>query len=148
MQTLFDEATRSTVLARIDRMQSGTAARWGKMNAEQMLAHLVQSLQMSSGELPTKSKRLPIRFFPLKQLIVYLLPFPKGAPTARELIPGANPGTVEENKRKLAQKITAFGALANATSWPEHPAFGRLSARAWGVLTYRHVDHHLRQFGV
>ncbi|MGH9801334.1 MAG: DUF1569 domain-containing protein, partial [Blastocatellia bacterium] len=31
---------------------------------------------------------------------------------------------------------------------PEHPAFGKLSTKDWGALTYKHMDHHFRQFGV
>jgi hypothetical protein len=148
MKTVFDDATRSGILARVGRVESGVKPQWGKMNAEQMLAHLHQALQMAVGELSTKPKKLPIRYFPLKQLIIYLVPFPKGAPTAPELIPGANAGTVEENKQRLAQSMAAFATRANATNWPEHPAFGHLTTRAWGVLVYRHMDHHLRQFGV
>jgi len=45
----------------------------------------------------------------------------------------------------LVDRLVARGR--EATPWPEHPAFGKLSRRAWGVLTYRHIDHHLRQFG-
>jgi hypothetical protein len=40
-----------------------------------------------------------------------------------------------------------------ATTPPEklgvvHPSFGRMRPRDWDVLQYRHLDHHLRQFGV
>ena len=38
--------------------------------------------------------------------------------------------------------------IKSDAEWQEHPAFGRLARRAWGVLAYRHLDHHLRQFGV
>jgi hypothetical protein len=44
--------------------------------------------------------------------------------------------------------VERFATGPRARTWPEHPAFGRLSASQWGVLAHRHVDHHLRQFGV
>jgi hypothetical protein len=40
------------------------------------------------------------------------------------------------------------GSVPRDFEWPEHPAFGRMSRRVWGVLGYRHLDHHFRQFGV
>lgn len=33
-------------------------------------------------------------------------------------------------------------------SWPPSRVFGRISGRSWGVLQHKHLDHHLRQFGV
>lgn len=135
------------MLGRIDRVSGGAKARWGKMNAEQMLGHLVESVRMGIGELSVRSKKLPIRYFPLKQLIVYWLPFPKGSPTAPELLPKET-GTADRSKGELARLLRLFAERANETQWPEHPAFGKLTTQAWGVLTYRHFDHHLRQFGL
>jgi hypothetical protein len=67
-------------------------------------------------------------------------------PTAEELLP-ADRGTVEDNKRELVRLIRTVGESTSRT-WPSHPAFGSLGRRGWGVLTWRHLDHHLRQFGV
>jgi len=145
MKTIFDGPSRSDILARIQRVSTEMKPRWGKMNAEGMLTHLVQSARMATGELVCTPRKLPIRYFPLKQLIIYLLPFPKGAPTARELVP-SEPGALERSKDDLSRLLEVVAAKAD--DWPEHPAFGRLTRRGWGVLTYRHFDHHLRQFGV
>jgi Protein of unknown function (DUF1569) len=147
MKTMFDDDVRRDIQSRIDRVTSDAPAQWGKMNSEQMLAHLTESLRMGTGELPVKSKRLPIRYFPLKQLILYVLPFPKGAPTAPELVP-PDRRTVEASKAELARLLSDFCSRRSQSQWPEHPAFGKLSTRQWGILTYRHFDHHLRQFGV
>lgn len=146
MKTLFDERHRNGLLTRIGRVTAESRPQWGKMNAEMMLAHLVASMRMAAGELPTKPKKLAIRFFPLRELLVYWLPWPKGVPTAEELLP-SDRGTVEDNKRELARLIAAVGG-SRSTTWPVHPAFGNLGRRGWGVLTWRHLDHHLRQFGV
>ena len=147
MKTMFDDAARGDILARIDRVTVDSRPRWGKMNVEMMLAHIHESMRMACGEVVTKPKHMPIRYFPLKQLIVYVLPFPKGAPTAPELLP-SDARTIEHSKTELARVLRAFAERASATEWPEHPAFGRMTKRAWGVLCYRHLDHHLRQFGV
>jgi hypothetical protein len=147
MKSMFNEAERGSMLTRIDRVASGAKPRWGKMNAEMMLAHLTESLRMAVGELSVKPKKLPIRHFPLKQLVIYWIPFPKGAPTAPELLPKET-GTVERNKQELARLLRVFADRGAETQWPDHPAFGKLTRQAWGVLVFRHFDHHLRQFGV
>jgi uncharacterized protein DUF1569 len=147
MNSMWNDEDRARTLARIARVGSDAKPKWGRMNADQMLAHLVQSLKMAVGEMPTKPKKLPLRYFPLKQLIVYLMPFPKGAPTATELLAG-DASSTEASKAELERLCAAFAKRRGERVWPEHPAFGMLSEQAWGVLSYRHFDHHLRQFGV
>ena len=117
------------------------------MNAGQMLSHLVQTLRMATGEMPTKSRRLPMRYPPLRQFIIYLMPFPKGVGTAKELMP-VDGVELAASRDDLHHLLEALARKQSERSWPEHPAFGRLSGREWGVLVYRHFDHHLRQFGV
>jgi hypothetical protein len=146
MKTAWQDSDRNNLLSRIERVNGSESARWGKMTAGGMLNHLAQSLRMAVGELPCKSKKLPIRYFPLKQLVIYAIPFPKGAPTAPEFLQGSDT-PAEQSKAEVQRLFTKF--LANrGKPWPEHPAFGTLTDNAWGVLVYRHFDHHLRQFGV
>ena len=145
MKSFFDVDVRAELMARVQKVTPESRAQWGKMNAEQMLMHLTQSLRMAVGELAVKSKKLPLRYPPLRQLVVYVLPWPKGSPTAPELIP-SNCESMENCKREIARLADVFAAHSGA--WPEHPAFGKLSRGGWGVLVRRHIDHHLRQFGV
>ena len=147
MKTLWDEPSRSELKGRLDHLQSNAGARWGRMNAPQMLIHLVDAMRMANGELKTAPKNLPIRYTPLKQLVVYWLPFPKGAPTAPELL-NQDLGDWAEGIANLRAQIDEFGARDPKAPWPEHPAFGTMTPKAWGVLGYRHIDHHLKQFGV
>lgn len=146
MKTLFDVDVREDIQARIGRVTPATQARWGAMNAERMLSHLAESLKMALGEVSCKPKRLPIRFFPLKQLLIYVVPFAKGLPTAPELLTGPL-APLDDLKSEIGELMTKFASRRDA-GWPDHPAFGKLSAQGWGVLTRRHFDHHLRQFGV
>jgi hypothetical protein len=118
------------------------------MNVTQMMAHLNDALRMAAGELPTAGKNTPFRRWPMKQLVVYVMPWPKGAPTAPELLARTDNLDLKAEKaefRVLAERLAAKSA---ADRWPEHPAFGSLTHKAWGVLKYRHTDHHLRQFQV
>ena len=88
--------------------------------------------------------------FPLKHLILYVLPFPKGAPTAPALKPELKPNAVasfEEEREALLELLERIGTGLREGVGPTHPLFGPLSWREWGVTTYKHADHHLRQFG-
>ena len=147
MKTLWDESSRRELKDRLEHLQGDAPARWGKMNAPQMVRHVVSAMQMANGELDTAQKNLPIRFPPLKQLVIYWLPWPQGSPTAPELL-NQEPGEWAEGIAQLRAQIDGFGARDRKAPWPIHPAFGKLTPKAWGVLTYRHIDHHLRQFGV
>jgi hypothetical protein len=147
MRSLWRVRDRHDLQARISRLSPSAPAKWGRMSAPEMVSHLVESLRMATGELPVASRRLPLRYPPLKQFIVYLMPFPKGVPTAPELkarVPGDWPSDV----RALSAAMDGCAGRPADGPWPHHPAFGKLSHRAWGVLAYRHIDHHLRQFGV
>ena len=86
MKTLYAEGRRRELEERLRRLTAGSTPRWGRFDAPKMVVHCADALRMALGKLPTESKRLPIRHPPLKQLFVYWLPWPKGAPTARELL--------------------------------------------------------------
>lgn len=148
MKTMWDAAAQREIRERIARLRPDRQGEWGRMSAQQMVCHLVESFRMALGDLKVSPKRLPIRYPPLKQLIVYAAPFPKNAPTAPELVVSATPRPFVEDVAQFQSSLDRFVARGQRGEWPEHPAFGRLSPRAWGVLAYRHVDHHLRQFGV
>jgi hypothetical protein len=147
MKTLWQEESRNELTSRLGRLSAESRPLWGKMNAPQMLAHLNNSLRMAKGELKAAPKNLPIRYPPLKQLIVYWLPFPKGSPTAPELI-NREPGDWALENAELCRHLVHFSTRSQTEKFPDHPAFGRMTPRAWGVLVYRHIDHHFRQFGV
>jgi len=74
--------------------------------------------------------------------------FPKNVPTAPERVVTDTPNTRTEDVADLEGALTRLVLRGKGASWPDHPAFGSLSAEDWGVLVCRHADHHLRQFGV
>jgi hypothetical protein len=102
---------------------------------------------MTVGELPVLSvNKRAFQVFPLKHLILYVLPFPKGAPTAPELKP-IDAGSFEEERAALLELLERIGTGPREGKGPAHPLFGPMTWREWGVVTYKHADHHLRQFG-
>lgn len=146
-KTLWDARARNELVARLNSLAPDATPRWGQMTAPRMLAHLSDWMAMASGSLPTQPRKLFLRYTPVKQLAIFWLPFPKGVPTAKELITRAASDWSME-RAALCDSIESFEKLHPDGVWPLHPAFGALTPRAWGVLGYRHTDHHLRQFGV
>ena len=147
MKTLWDKTARKELCERLGRLTPSAARRWGAMSAPQMVTHLVDSMRMAVGDMPVAPKKVPIRFTPIKQLIIYCLPFPKGVPTAPELLSRV-PSDWPAECAALVTLIDRFAERDRAAHWPDHPAFGKLTGNNWGVLAYRHIDHHLKQFGV
>jgi hypothetical protein len=146
-KTLSDARARQELIERLDRLTPESTARWGKMSAPQMLAHVADWMLMAKGELKTAAKKRPLRYPVIKQLAIYWLPFPKGVPTAPELI-RKKPVDWAIEYAAVRQHLQSFENLHANTMWPEHPAFGTLTPTAWNVLGYRHTDHHFRQFGI
>ena len=148
MQKSFSNAlARQELLDRLERLTPGATPLWGTMTAPQMLAHLVDWMLMAKGELKTAPKNRLLRFPPLKQLAIYWLPFPRGVPTAPELI-SRKPSDWAIERAAVRAHMQWFETLDPNVVWPEHPVFAKMSTQAWCVLGYRHMDHHLRQFGV
>lgn len=148
MKSLWNSTDRQEILDRVSLLGPSRQRQWGKLTCEQMVCHLADALRMTTGEVRIPARRSPLTWFPLKQLIIYALPFPKGAPTAPELLQ-PKIGEFDSKVTDLREMIDRFSQLQGKTrEWPAHPAFGAMTERSWGVLAYRHIDHHLRQFGV
>ncbi len=147
MRSIFNPRDHLELHERVQRLTTTQKARWGKMTPLQMVAHLSDSLRMASGELEVVPKKAPLRFAPLKQLVLYLLPIPKGLSGSAELSE-RKPGDWSTEIAALREELNGLVERGAEALAPSHPAFGKLSAKQWGVLIYRHMDHHLRQFGV
>jgi hypothetical protein len=87
----------------------------------------------------------------IKYLVVYLVPIPKGAPAPPEINPqknGTKPQDFEKERRLLIDDINNFAILTAENFNGRHHIFGKLTPNQWGRLGYKHLDHHLKQFGV
>ena len=149
MKTLFDPTDRDALVARINALGPGASRQWGKMNPAQMLCHLGKALETGTGDRPMKQRFLGKLVTPfIRSSILGGKPFGKNAPT--------DPTFVVSDERDLAAERTRLLTLIDrfvergtaAAAKETHAFFGRLSGEEWGELMYKHIDHHLRQFGV
>lgn len=147
MTSIWNASARAALAGRFEKLTAETRPRWGQFTVGKMVQHCADGIRMAVGELAVKPKDGPLRLPVLKQLIIYVLPWPKGAPTAPELIPASDPN-LSVAIAGLKSGLFRLGALEPAYVLAEHPAFGKLSRSAWGVLIHRHLDHHLKQFGL
>ena len=147
MGSILNESDRAKITGRVRSLSVSSTGRWGSMQVVDMLQHLSLSARMTLGELsvPSANKRV-FQLFPLKHLILYVFPFPKGAPTAPLLKP-VDASSFEDERAALLELLERIAAGSREGAGPAHPLFGPLTWREWGVVTYKHADHHLRQFG-
>jgi hypothetical protein len=146
MPSLRNEKTRKSLTQRLLALTPETKPRWGKLDAPRLLCHLGDTLAMALGDLATQSaNRKVFQRFPLKHLILYVLPFPKNVSTAPELL-SSGPGDFETDRRRVVDSIGRLAALPKAMG-ADHPFFGRLTNEEWNALQSKHIGHHLKQFG-
>mgnify|MGYP003288645458 CR=1 FL=1 len=147
MGSILNETDRAAISSRMRSLSISSTGRWGSMDVTNMLKHLHLSALMALGEMevPSANKRV-FHVFPLKHLLLYVLPFPKGAPTAPRLKPEAV-ASMEEERAAVLALLERIGTGPRDGAGPHHPLFGPLTRREWGVVTYKHTDHHLKQFG-
>ena len=147
MGSILNERDRAEIDRRVRSLSASSTARWGSMDVTAMLKHLRLSSRMTLGDLPVQSKSKRVfQVFPLKHLILYVVPFPKGAPTAPELKP-SDTTSFEEERAAVLDLLEKIATGPQEGAGPAHPLFGPLTWREWGVATYKHTDHHLKQFG-
>ena len=149
MKNLFEQTTVQEVNQRLDKLTPSSQRQWGKMNVGQMLAHCSAALEVAVGD------KNPSRIFIgriigsfLKPMFSNEKPFGKNSPTDKSFI------ITDErdfNKEKLRLKglVERFnkGGAEKVTTNP-HSFFGKLKPNEWATGMYKHLDHHLRQFGV
>lgn len=150
MATLRSDIDRNALIERLDKLSGDEKPLWGKMNAEQMMSHLVQA-----GELPFVASVADRSSFLsrtiIKPLILYVLPMPKEVKVSPDMDQQANGRRsqgFETDRSLLIHSINKLGTLPADHQCLQHPFFGKMSAKEWAVIAYKHIDHHLKQFGV
>jgi hypothetical protein len=146
MPMVHDSTHRTQLIDRVRALRPDSQRRFGKMSVDQMLWHVNGALEAALGQRDLTPRKFPIPR-PLLKFLVMNLPWGKGAPTASELVPSGS-YDFEAERAKCIRLIDALSAKSMNESWSDHPAFGRMSGRDVSRLQAKHLNHHLRQFGV
>lgn len=149
MKNLYEAGTAQEVKERIARLRPDSKRQWGKMSPAQAVAHCAVAMEWAVGD--TRPRRMLIGRIlgPMvkSKAIGDEQPMRRNAPTAKSLVVADDRNLAVEQKR-LCALIDRFASAgpAGCTSHP-HTFFGPLTPAEWATLMYKHLDHHLRQFG-
>jgi hypothetical protein len=150
VRTLGRDEDKVEVLGRLRRLRPETERRFGRMSAHQMVCHLADALRMGLGQKAVRDASGPLGRTLVKWVALYApLPWPAGIPTSPEIDQaggGTRPGEFVADLAHVEALVELMAAPARALA-PSHPVFGAMSRAAWLRWGYRHLDHHLRQFG-
>jgi hypothetical protein len=148
-KNLLSAACAAALIERVKQLEVSSKANWGRMSVTEMLAHCNScNRQILSGSREKKSTGIKQRLLGI--LAIYIAPnFVKDLETEeRHEMSGKAPDESFENERQeFIRVISRFPGNARELTL-SHPAFGNISTREWGIAAYKHMDHHLRQFGV
>ncbi len=149
MKSIFDPGTYDEVLERIEQLNPDTQADWGKMDVSQMLCHCRYPLEVAMGkkEIKKPGPIMRLLYKSFKSALYNDKPWRKNLNTPREYRVVSDKDFSEE-KDRLTALIVEFYQLRDREQWEPHPSFGHFTHEQWGMLQYKHLDHHLRQFGV
>ena len=148
-KSLFDKVTADKIIDRVNRLQPDNRALWGKMNATEMLLHA----NLCNKEIfqPVRpAKKTTLKQYMLRLLALYIAPnFKKGikGDAKKETVGKIDEKEFAQQRETFIELINCFPTHRGELTLP-HIAFGNISTKEWGIAAYKHMDHHLRQFGV
>jgi hypothetical protein len=151
MPSLYATDVHQAITRRLGELEPTSQARWGRMSAHQAVCHLADAFRLVFGERPTGFK--VGLFLKVVSRVVALstpVPWPKGVETAPEVDQergGTRPTEFQADMDDLGVLVDRFVSM-DGRGMDKHPIFGNLTRAEWGRWGYRHLDHHLSQFGV
>ncbi|MEP6727373.1 MAG: DUF1569 domain-containing protein [Bacteroidota bacterium] len=149
MENIFEPAASAAILQRLQKLQPGTAAQWGKMNVAQMMAHCQVPIVCSLGDRIQRQSLMGMLFDRIaKKQILKDTPFRKNLPTDASFM--IKDKWDFEKERQLLRALIQRLAVADpvVTAQRPRPFFGKMTGSELGMLTWKHLDHHLGQLGV
>ena len=146
--TLHSETEYAGILERISNLQPESPAIWGTMNVGLMLAHCAEAQEVFNGKVLENTPwiaKLMGGF--IRKSVFNDKPFGRNIRTHPQYIMKSDFDFAEQTQRLLA----ALECLKNDGTHQDnakHPLFGDISRQEKGAASLKHLDHHLRQFGV
>ncbi|MBS1729731.1 MAG: DUF1569 domain-containing protein [Bacteroidetes bacterium] len=145
MKSIFDKDVRDELIFRINSLNENSVAQWGKMNVAQMMKHCTQWDEMALGKKKYKQSLLGkiVGKYALKNMMKEE-PMKKNLPTVPSFKITGDIDFAKE-KKKWLNLIDEYQHFSNDGFI--HPFFGVMTKENTGQMIFKHIDHHLRQFG-
>jgi hypothetical protein len=147
MNSIFDAASNATMITRINKLTPESQALWGKMSVDQMCKHTNEAIIVAFGENKIKVNFLMKFLGKMLKNKVFNSEFKKNSPTAKEFI-FTNKYDFETSRNELIKNFSRFAEGHPSIKLVNHPFWGKMTYEDWDKLMWKHIDHHLRQFGV
>jgi hypothetical protein len=150
MKKLYDAGVAAEMNNRVHQLTHQSVALWGKMSTEQMLSHVQVPMKLALGDIRMRRHIFGYIFGPkAKQQLLKEIPFAKNLPTDPRFKRKGNDHNFLVEKNRVMDLLDRFVDIDPAAigRYP-HPFFGTMTQEEWGVLLWKHLDHHLQQFGV
>jgi hypothetical protein len=150
LPNIFNKDISENIIQRINQLKPGTQAQWGKMDVAQMLAHCNVAYEMvyeDKHPKPNFLMKILLKSF-IKQTVTGEKPYKRNSQTAPAFVV-KDPKDFEKEKKRLVSYIHKTQQLGEAHfDNKDSHSFGKLSITEWNNMFYKHLDHHLHQFGV
>lgn len=147
MKSIFDKTDNAIIINRINKLTTESKAEWGKMAVDQMLEHTNAAVIVAFGEKEVKVNPLIKLVGKMLKKKVFNSEFKKNSPTAKEFVFTAQ-YDFEQSKKELIKNFSRFTTGVESIKINDHPFWGNMTPEDWNKLMWKHVDHHLKQFGV
>jgi len=147
MHSIFNKAANDLIIARINQLTPESKALWGKMTVDQMLKHTEAAVRVAFGEKELKINFMMKLLGKLLKNKVFNNDFGKNSPTAPEFV-FVDQYDFEASKLALIKQFSRFAEGEQSITLLVHPFWGKMTSADWNTLMWKHLDHHLRQFGV
>jgi len=146
MKSLFETTAYQEIMDRLNTLDAHSTPLWGKMTVGQMVWHCQIPLKVAIANKEAEAKWHPLMRWLFKKSLYNDRPWRKNLPTS-PFAKAVEPKDFEEELPVLQGLVRDFYELKTRQQWNQHPLFGSFSPQQWGQLQYKHLDHHLRQFG-
>lgn len=146
MKSIFEEAAYQEILIRLDQLHENSERKWGKMTVGQMVWHCQFPFFTAISNKKKGRGNIFARLLFKKSMYSDGV-LRKNLPTLPTLKTKESKDFYAE-RNKLVALVNEFYALRDREEWHPHPIFGKFTKEQWGKMEYKHVDHHLTQFGV
>jgi hypothetical protein len=148
MKNLFDKPVYDEIIGRMGTLRLQSQRKWGKMDVAQMLAHCIEAFRVPLSDKPMRRMLIGrLLGWAIKTKLYSDDPWKQNLPTSSQfIIKGSR--DFEREKKELVSMIDDFYTRGpqNAGKFA-HPMFGKFTKEQWGMAMYKHLNHHLAQFG-
>lgn len=147
MKSFFDQAARQELEQRFQKLGAESRPKWGNMTAAQMLDHCTRTMLVPTGKIVLKRGPMSLIGWMFKGMIRSEKPFGRNSPTAAEFLV-VDPSLFDVEKSRFEEAFRSLAQGPSVITCHQHSFWGKMTDEDWGLLTYKHLNHHFQQFGI